>query len=132
MLPYLPVIKAAIVVALISTLCYLGYDKVYTNGYNEAESKYKQLIEESNLKLERSKTEIEILSTMLEISRDTEIKELQASLDTYMAAFKRGQKPVTVITPSGECKPSPEFIFTVNEIIRKANAPSPAAGTPSK
>lgn len=132
MIPYLSLIKTGVVVASILLLGYLGYDKIYTAGYSKAENMYKEQIEQTNLRLEKSKVEIEILSDLIENSRVSEVKQLQESLDSYLAAFRKGQRPTTIISPSGECRPSPEFVMAVNEFIRKANASSATASNPTK
>lgn len=132
MTPYLGLIKIVAIVSFVALTGYLGYDKIYSKGYAASEAKYTAEIQRINAQMERSKTEVEILSDILEAQRNSDTKKLQESLDAYLKAFRNGKAPVTVITPEGVCKPSPEFVAAHNEIIRRANAPSVAAGAPAK
>lgn len=132
MTPYLGLIKIVSIISFVALTGYLGYDKIYTKGYIAAESKYKEEIAKVNTQMEKSKIEVEILSDILEANRNSDTKKLQESLDSYLKAFRNGKAPVTVITPEGVCKPSPEFVSAYNEILRRANAPSVAASAPTK
>lgn len=105
--------------AILSGFVYLVYDKVYDFGYKKAEDKYKAEITELTKSIEKKKTEVEVLSSLLDENRLTEIKEVKLTLDEYIKEFRRLNKPTTVITKEGKCAPSPEFVEAWNEILRR-------------
>ena len=105
--------------AILSGFVYLVYDKVYDSGYKKAEDKYKAEITELTKSIEKKKTEVEVLSSLLDENRLTEIKEVKLTLDEYIKEFRRLNKPTTVITKEGKCAPSPEFVEAWNEILRR-------------
>lgn len=105
--------------AILSGFVYLVYDKVYDSGYKKAEDKYKAEITELTKSIEKKKTEVEVLSSLLDENRLTEIKEVKLTLDEYIKEFRRLNKPTTVITKEGKCAPSQEFIEAWNEILRR-------------
>lgn len=129
-MPQLFILKYIAIAALVALLGYLSYDKIYTKGYSAAESTYKQQVLDYNKQVDRQKLELEILSDTVEAIRISETKQLKVSLDSYLSAFRSGQRPTTIINETGECRPSPEFILAFNEIIRRANAPSASGSSP--
>ena len=106
--------------AILSGFVYLVYDKVYDSGYSEAENKYKAEIAELTRSIEKKKTEVEVLSNLLDETRTTELKEVRLTLDEYIKEFRRLNRPTIVITKEGKCVPIQEFIEAWNEILRRS------------
>lgn len=130
MVPQLFIIKAIILSAIVALVGYLGFDKIHSIGYAKAETKYKEQIEVISKDLQRRSLEVELLSNSIELDRLSSSKQLKQSLDSYLVAFRAGQKPVTIINDTGECRPSAEFAMAFNEIVRRANAPSNTSSAP--
>lgn len=117
---YLKTAMGLLGAAVFSGFVYLVYDKVYDSGYSEAENKYKAEIAELTRSIEKKKTEVEVLSNLLDETRTTELKEVRLTLDEYIKEFRRLNRPTTVITKEGKCVPSQEFIEAWNEILRRS------------
>lgn len=116
---YLKTVLGLVGATVISGFIYLVYDKVYDSGYKEAETKYIKQVEELTRSIEKKKTEVEVLSNLLDENRITELKEVKLTLDEYIKEFRRLNRPTTVITKEGKCAPSPEFVEAWNEILRR-------------
>lgn len=108
-----------VVIALVSLgILYLGYDKVYSVGYNKASAEYEVKMREYDDKLRSRINNIELNSAVLleEYSKS----KLQASKDFKAILAAAKSKPL-VVYQNGNCEISPDFSKAYIEALKKAN-----------
>lgn len=115
----LRLILAAGIFALLAALGYFAYSNIKQSGYNEAETKYQQIIQEHVIQVNKKIDAIETLSNQLVI-QDRENSQLLAQDIATIVKNTRGKK-LTVITNEGVCVPSPTFSDSLSKINQRAN-----------
>ncbi len=100
---------------------YAGYNHIKQIGYKEAQAecqaKFDELEAKQNKQLEEMRTHInEVADTLI-----TGNQTLTSDISRIVGGIKRGGQPTTIIK-EGKCTPSPTFVNSLNEAIRKANS----------
>jgi hypothetical protein len=110
--------KEIVIVLLISTLGYFGFNKVYSMGYEKAAVVYEAKIKEYDDNLNKRVENIEKLSTdifdLSVTSREVASKEYKAIISAT-----KGRPLYTV--NSGVCNLSTDFVKAYNEAVNRAN-----------
>lgn len=114
----LQIVRSAIVPLAIVTFLFLGYNKVRRIGYQEAATKYEQIISDHVLATQEKLANLEKLSTKL-VQITTEADISNAKNIGKISASIRGKS--LVILKDGQCNPSPTFLGSFEEINRQAN-----------
>lgn len=109
----------AIAFAALSGATYLGYSKIKSIGYAEAEVKYELVIKEYNDNIAEKISSIETLSTVLATQQQENTVALSKSIEGVLYAMKG--KTLTIIK-DGKCVPSQTFsdsISTLNSTVNQ-------------
>lgn len=109
---------AAAAFAALSSITYLGYSKVKSIGYAEAEAKYSQMITDHNNQMAIKITGLEDLSRQLIVLSATNNDALAKDVSNIIKGLKG--KTLTIVK-NGECVPSKTFSDSLNQINRTVN-----------
>lgn len=106
------------ILALLSTLGYLGYSHVKGIGYEEAEVKYLKIIQEQNDKVAVKIDGIEKLSnTLVVASKNSQVK-FSSDIKGILAEIQG--KPLYYLK-DGQCTPTVEFSDSLRKVIQRSN-----------
>lgn len=110
---------AAGLFALLAAFGYFAYSNIKQAGYQEAEVKYQQIIQDHVVQVNKKIDAIETLSNQL-VMQDREHAQL-LSQDIALIVKNTRNKPLTSTTKEGVCVPSPSFSDTLSKINQRAN-----------
>lgn len=110
---------AAGLFALLAAFGYFAYSNIKQLGYQEAEVKYQQIIQDHVLQVNKKIDAIETLSNQL-VMQDREHAQL-LSQDIAIIVKNTRNKPLTSTTKEGVCIPSLSFSDSLSKINQRAN-----------
>lgn len=112
--------KHVIIMLILGSACFLGYQHIYHMGYSAASIKYERQISEYNIKLDTRIAGLEAQSTVLVEQTLLGGQAIKLDMDKLAKAIKG--KPLYTIDTTGKCQLSSDFIKAYNDGINRANS----------